>query len=481
MATATATATETDFHLTVWRTAYVTIHIATVTRTGSVIATSSTSRIMKTSDHQTHPTPTLSLTLSSSHPANLTNNTTNKFAPTTRIATNETTETSSPSPSLIATSPALDAVVSASPANNATMPSSPDGMAPEQKRAVVGGLSGTIAGLVIAGLLLFLVLRKRRKKREAHDTDVQSVSEKGESPDWMLPKFSGLVSIVPVGGGGKRDSRTSHVSHARPPSTTTIAVDEDHRMIRMSTRHWPRPFAGGEGEGYRDSVPAGQLRVVNPDLSRPDTPRRNSTDTAASYFRKQSSAFAGFVFNLPRSARQSRMDETPCSRDAPTIKLVDPTLSRQSVVAPSSRSYPSMVSLPMIRQQPPDDPFVARTWQPEGQQHAEASTLPTTTGNARQPVLRPLQIAAGSATKTFSNLSSNLLQSLRPKTSDTSHPTQKAGHISTSTWSSHMSRTSRRSDPFDLDRPSLRGSHMSTNEQDPVTKPGSRFSAYEGT
>ncbi|KAM3413671.1 hypothetical protein BST61_g10364 [Cercospora zeina] len=422
-----ATATETNFDMTVWRTAYVTIHIATVTRTSSIVATSSTSRA-NTSEIQTHPTPTLSLPLSSPAPANLTNP---KFPQTTRIATNQTTETSPPSRSSLATSPTLDA------ANNATMPFNANGMASEQKRAVIGGLSGTIAGLVIAGLIIFLVLRKRRKKREAHDTDTQSISEKGESPDWIVPKLNSLVSIVPVGRRSHRDSRISHVSHVRPPSTTTIAVDEDHRMIRMSTRHWPRPFAVGEGEGYRDSVPAGQLRVVNPDLSRPDTPRRNSTDTAASYFRKQSSAFAGFPINFPRSARQSRIDQTACLRESPTIKVVDHTISRQSVVAPSFKSYQSMVSLPMVRQQPPEDPFVARTWQPEGQK------------TPRQIVLTPLQIA------------SNLLQSFRPKTSG--QPTQKASYISTSTWSSRMSRISRRSDPFDLDRPSLRGSHMSTN------------------
>ncbi|PPJ60077.1 hypothetical protein CBER1_07583 [Cercospora berteroae] len=474
-----ATATETNFDMMVWSTAYVTIHIATVTRATSIMDISATSRA-KTSNNQTHPTPTLSLALTSSRPANLPST---KFPQTTRVSRDDATEPSSPSRTSIAASSTLDAATSASPPNNGTMSSIADGMAPEKRRAVIGGLSGTIVGLVIAGLLIFLVLRKRRKKRETVDTDMQSMSEKGESPDWMLPKFSSLVSAVPVGRGSHRDSRISHVSHVRPPSTTNIAVDEDHRMIRMSTRHWPRPFAMGEGEGYRDSVPVGQLRVVNPDLSRPNTPRRNSTDTAASYFRKQSSAFAGFIFNLPRSARQSRIDETAWSREAPTIKVVDPTLSRQSVVAPSYKSYPSLVSLPMVRQQPPEDPFVARAWQNEGQQTTEQPYAATT---PRRPVLTPIQIAAGSATTTLSNLSSSILQSFRPKTSDqitTPQPMQKASHISTSTWSSRMSRISRRSDPFDLDRPSLRGSHISTIEaqRNPTTMPVSRFSLYEGT
>ena len=441
---AIATATATNVDATVWSTAYVTIYLPTTTQwiTSATVPPGTTS-----SKSSSHRHSTLTVSGNSSEPAN----STISKSPTTWVVPSSTVASSS-GPSTNSTFPSNgnNAVLNAEPTSNATMGGIAEAMPTGRKRAIIGGLSGTIAGLVLIGLIIFLVLRRRRKQQEARDIDEDYMSEKGvHSPP--VHRWAGFAAATPIGRGSPRDS------HNYPASTSQIAVDEDHRIIRMSTRHWSRPYAVGEGEGYREAVPSGQLRVVNPDTTRPSTPRRPSTDTVGSYFRKQQSAFAGFVFSLPRSARQSRTEQTSRAQETPTIAIVDPSLSRECVLGstgtPSFRSYPSMVSLPTIRQQPPEDVFLATL--PEAESPVEDTSLPPEPGT-RRPSLAPLQNVAGSASRTLSHFGHSLLQPFRPKSSNAATPQQKQAHLSSSTYSSRMSR---RSDPFDLDRPSIRGSN----------------------
>lgn len=327
-----------------------------------------------------------------------------------------------------------------------------------QKRAIVGGLSGTIAGLILIGALVCVILRIRRKKPETHPECNDSLSEKSFMPPAFVRTWTGLSNV----SKGTVKQPTEVIRQLSP-----AAVDEDHRMIRMNTRHWPRPFAPGEGVGWRESLPPGQLRVVNPDLSRPVTPRR-SPESAAHFLRRQRSSLSGFVFgvNTPHTSVQSQQ-HPPNQPQIPTITIIDPNLSRECVATyaatPSFRSYPSVSVLPIIVQQPPDDPFytssVASIRIPEEPESTESHKQ---TPRSR-PGLDALQTAAGAAGRTWSHLSSQLLHPLRSRANsgiiNPHTPVQDVRGLSHLSYSSSESRHSRRSDPFDLDQPSIRGSH----------------------
>ncbi|KAF2160619.1 hypothetical protein M409DRAFT_59872 [Zasmidium cellare ATCC 36951] len=321
-----------------------------------------------------------------------------------------------------------------------------DSQSESQKKAVVGGLSGTIAGLIFIGVLICLILRVRRKKHEPKEEPFDAASEKE-----VRPNFFRTWTGITIAGGRDRP----RTAQPRPESTSSVTVDEDHRIIRMNTRHWPRPFAPGAGEGYRDSVPHGQLRVMNPDLSsRPITPRRSS-DTPSSFLRKQRSALTGFVFGAPRSSQsrnsQSRdqQQQHPLAQsDIPTITVVDPTLSRECIApyarTPSFKSYPSINTLPIVRQEPPEDPFVT----------PPNNTQPPPPIHDPHRVRRPSLSSSlhSTATKTWSHL----LHPFRPHTTTTTpiQNVRNASHFSVSTSNSNSNSSYRRSDPFDL---SVRG------------------------
>jgi hypothetical protein len=296
-----------------------------------------------------------------------------------------------------------------------------------QKRAIIGGLSGTIVGLIFMGLLIFIGLRQRRKKfdarRERHLADAASQSEKGIRPG-IVRKWNGLVSALPLSRG------IPGTASSRPSSPWTVTVDEDHRIIRMSTRHWPRPFAPGGGEGYRDSMPPGALRVVNPDPS-------------------------WFRLGTPGSVRSLRTPHPP--HDVPTIAVIDTTSSRSAKPAYartlSDTSYRSDASLPTIHQQPPEDPFLT----PPHSSSIDSNAPSLTPSRLQRPGLAVVQGAAGAASKTCSYIGHQLFQPFRSKSSENvarschSHDSSQ-NHLSVSTESS-----ARRSDPFDLDKASVRG------------------------
>lgn len=495
LATTTA-ATDSDANI-VWSTAYVTVYVPTSTRYISVANTSSSLSPSRSSSEVALSTPSETARFSStpillspgiySGPAKSTSKSPRVVPGSLATSSSD----SGPSKSSATLSlPTDNALLNATSSSNATMGSIAESMPSGQKRAIVGGLSGTIAGLVLIGLLIFLVLRRRRKQQEARDFDEDSVSEKGAYSSDVVQKWGGIATATPIGRGSPRDSQH------RPSSATQIAVDEEHRIIRMSTRHWPRPYAMGEGEGYRESVPTGQLRVVNPDVMRPATPRRPSTETVASYLRRQQSALAAFSFGLPKSARHSRIEQLTRAGQTPstTIALVDPSLSRECVVGtPSFKSFVSLGSLPTIRQHPPEDPFL--TPLPE----CDCDALPplpppSARGTQRRPSATPLQQnPANSTSRTLSQRGYNLLlQPFRPKSSNvpTAQQKQKQTYISSPTDSCPPSscssspsyiRMSGRSDPFDLDHPSVRGSHTTTTMTGAGAGGGGGISLYEGT
>ncbi|EMC95904.1 hypothetical protein BAUCODRAFT_508776 [Baudoinia panamericana UAMH 10762] len=308
------------------------------------------------------------------------------------------------------------------------------------KHAIIGGLCGTVAGLVVLGLLVFFWLTRRRRQQQ-REGDTASDAASG-SPEGSFTEKGLRPSIV-----RKWTELTGKGTPKQPPepgSTSPVTVDEEHHIIRMSVQHWPRPYARGHGEGFRESVGPGQLRVMNPDQSRPQTPRMSS-DTAGSFLRRQRSALAAVLLHGNRSkpSLHSKRDSIPSIPQIPEIQI-DPALSQECIPAniqtPSFRSYPSASSLPVVRQQPPEDPFLTPP---------EESTEVQAQPRKKRPGLTPIQSAAGAAGRTLSNLGS-ALNPFRGRSN-----TATSGRAE-STFSSQPSmRESTFSDPFDLDRPSM--------------------------
>jgi hypothetical protein len=302
------------------------------------------------------------------------------------------------------------------------------------KRAVIGGLCGAIAGLLLVGAFIFCCLRRRRRRKEddASEHYDDGMAEKGLRPA-LKRKWTELT------GRG-----TPKPTPQLPPASSPLTVDEDHHIIRMNTNHWVRPYAQGTGEGYRESMPPGQLRVMNPDISRPVTPR---SDTASSFLRKQRSALAAVLFS--NAASRSRASSNAASLRAPVPEiLIDPALSREciapNVATPSFRSYPSVTSLPLVQQQPPEDPFVTP---PEEKGEPTASIRPS------RPHLTPIQSATSFAGRTRGHIGS-VLNVFRSQ----SHTAESTRSVSS--WESRPSqRGSRYSDPFDLDKASVKESN----------------------
>ena len=232
--------------------------------------------------------------------------------------------------------------------------------------------------------------------------------------------------------------------------SSPVTVDEDHHIIRMNLNHWARPFAMGQGEGFRDSVAPGALRVVNADAPRPTTPRPTTqrSDTAGSFLRKQRTALTTVLLSTNRSRANSKTNVLPGAGPEITI---DPNLSLECVVAPtpSYKPYVSVVTLPVIVQHPPEDPFVTpplETAAPTAEQQ-----------KTRRPGLAPLQSAAGAAGRSLSHIGS-FLNPFRTRP-DAAESVRTFSRHSVSTFASRSSwRGTGSSDPFELDRPSERGS-----------------------
>lgn len=406
---------------TVLRTSFVTVHVPT-----GVLepATSTSASVSSSSTSSTALAFSLSSTTRPSSESSTSRHT------TLPVLVTQSSTSSSPSLTLALQSNAPAA------APSATSSATSQGNHSSHKQAIIGGLSGAAAGLVLIGVLLCFAFRRRKIREE--ETETGSINEKGLRPA-VVRKWTGMT-------GKGTPKPTPRILQPNSP----VTVDEDHHIIRMSTHHWARPFAQGQGEGFRESVAPGQLRVVNPDLSRPTTPRMSS-DTAGSFLKNQRSALAAVLMYANRSRKSSRSNIHQAAGGIPEITF-DPALSRECIApmarTPSFKSYPSINSVQLVSQQPPEDPFVTpplETADPAAQQRP------------RRPSLAPLQSAAGAAGRTLSHIGSFLNPFRTPSHVAASEPT--FSRHSVSTYSSRLSRGDTvLSDPFDLDRPSIRGS-----------------------
>ncbi|RMY71562.1 hypothetical protein D0863_05078 [Hortaea werneckii] len=346
-------------------------------------------------------------------------------------------------------------------ATNQSPSASPEANESPQKNVLIGGLSGAFAGLLLIGVLVAFCIRRRKIRNE----DADSVSEKSNFRPALKRKWTELT--------GKGTPKPT----PQMPHDTPVTVDEDHHIIRMNTAHWARPFAQGQGEGFRESVGQAQLRVVNPDPSRPSTPRISS-ETAGSFLKKQRMALAAVLANAGRSRSTSRLSGQP-GPNVPEI-IVDPALSSECIAHsfynPPTRSTPSPTASSGNRRVsqgsssmglPPETTRSSPSQQRQQQQHQQ---------QPKRPGLSPLQSAGSAAKRTLSHIGS-ILNPFRTPSNTAIEPAGPVAHgsrqhshstqsSSSATWSSSSSRLSSRetitgttySDPFDLDRPSVRGS-----------------------
>jgi hypothetical protein len=360
------------------------------------------------------------------------------------------------------------------------------------KQAIIGVLTGTIAGLMLIGILIAIFVRRRRKHRELDDP---SASESG-NPSLITEK--GIRPTISRKWTEITNRGTPKTPTQFPQSRSPAMVDEEHHIIRMSTHHWPRPFA--HGEGIRDSTGPGQLRVVNPDLSRPGTPRMSTETAAGSFLRKQRYALAAALAGANRSftnlslpsrsrassrsasfpAPQQQMDQhVPPVPPVPDI-TIDPVLSQECMIhpalrTPSYRSYPSLTSLPLVSQQPPEDPFITP---PE---EKELPELP----KPRRPSIAPLQSAAGrtlssfgSALNPFRTKSNVVIESVR------SWSQQTSDSISSRFSSRGATGMERWSNPFDLrldDEEKMAERRMTRSAEHGRLSQTRHMGVYEGT
>ena len=428
------------FDTTVLQTAFVTVYVAqNATTTSSIQPTESACSTCHTSSSSTIESK--SLPSSSGLPSIVTYDpTTASLSSTSSISTNQPLATQA----------------------NSTGPSN-SGAQQSQKHAIVSGLSGSIAGVVFIGLFVCLYLRYRRKRNDADDS---SLNEKCIRPklarNWT--SLTGATSIL------KERALTT-------PSESSVSVDEDHHIIRMNTRHWPRPFAFGEG--YRDSVPPGQLRVTNPDSSRPSTSNKRSSDISSRFLNRQRSPFTGAFVGSNRSS--ASIQSPPRAHGIPTIRI-ERAQSPQSVVistvAPSLKSSMSVKTLPIVKQKPPEDPFLVP---PSESNRSPGWRIPPSNQSIKSKTSSkaPLQTVAGAVGRTLGHLSSLLgpFHSQPTHTSGSVTNVRALSHFSASTLSSRLSR---RSDPFDLDRASLSIPGRAASEFTRYNRTGN-WILYEGT
>ena len=314
------------------------------------------------------------------------------------------------------------------------------------RTAIIGGLAGTIAGLVLIGILICFCLRRRRRKRDNHE----SINEKGLRPV-LASKWSQLTAKKEPTAPPRAMSRSS-------------TPDFDGGLIRVSLDNWPRPFA--HGEGLRESMGPGQLRVTNPDPSRPTTPLpRGSSESIGGFLKQQKSTIAAVLLGANRSRQNSFASSPNKGVNIPAIS-VDPASSTEHVArntpAPSFRSYPSVSTLPVVQSRPPEDPFLTP---PDERDEMSAEARP------RRPSANPVQTVAGAASRTLSHVGS-ALNPFRTK-SNAAESVRSYSRRSVSTFSSA-------GDPFMLDCPSLHA-HSGRTANDFERQPIPEWRVYEGT
>lgn len=258
---------------------------------------------------------------------------------------------------------------------------SPDGSS-EHSAVIAGGMSGSLAGIALIGLLFLFFFRRRKRRLPYRDKDGAAAEPRMSSSSQALP------SAVAAAGAVRRSDRSAILARQGPDPDRLPVID--HNLIHMDLNHWDRPFAHEDPHLRDDGSP---LRLMNPDPT-PTPPvnlRTSSTSISPDagpnnphgFLQRQRSALTAALLSIKRSfssqdvvprhaSDESQLQPSahPSAHPSPlhipdknTNKL---TMPSEAILAgvPASRpisSQSAMSNNTIIRHQVPEDPFVTST------------------------------------------------------------------------------------------------------------------------
>ncbi|KAI5209985.1 hypothetical protein E4T39_00570 [Aureobasidium subglaciale] len=297
----------------------------------------------------------------------------------TTAATTSTTATSS-------TSGAVGAGGSSNGDGGTRGPSlvSPDGSS-KHSAAIAGGMTGSLAGIALIGLLFLFFIRRRKRRIPYQEKDAVS----GE------PRMSSSSQALPYSLAASRTTRLSDRNRDRDnPDSHRTGADRlpviDHNLIHIDVGHWDRPYVH-EDPHVRDN--GSPLRLMNPDPT-PTPPivfRSSSSslspdtapDNSHGFLQRQRSALTAAILSIKRSFSSQDVTHRHASDESYSQPSIHPsahpsplyiqnkntnmlTMPFEAILAgiPDSRpmsSQSAMSNNTIIRHKAPDDPFVTST------------------------------------------------------------------------------------------------------------------------
>ncbi|KAI5270588.1 hypothetical protein E4T47_06020 [Aureobasidium subglaciale] len=250
---------------------------------------------------------------------------------------------------------------------------SPEGSS-NHSAAIAGGMTGSLAGIALIGLLFLFFFRRRKRQIPYQEKDTVSGQPRMSSSSQALPIFL-----------------AAHSNRNRNRDKQDTAADRlpviDHNLIHMDVGHWDRPYVHEDHHLHDNNSP---LRLMNPDPT-PTPPvvfrspsNSLSPDTAPNnphgFLHRQRSALTAAILSIKHSfssqdvPHRHASDESyvqpsthPSAHPSPlhiqnknTNKL---TMPSEAILAGISDSRPmssqsAMSNNTIIRHKAPDDPFV---------------------------------------------------------------------------------------------------------------------------
>jgi hypothetical protein len=282
-----------------------------------------------------------------------------------------------------ATSATTSAVTGNGEKGHGSLLVSPDGSS-RHAAAIAGGMTSSVAGIALIGLLFLFLFRRRKRSLPYHEKDGSAAEPRMSSSSQALP------SAVAAAGATRRSNRSTNLASQRSESDRLPVID--HNLIHMDLEHWDRPFIHEDPRLRDDSSP---LRLMNPDPT-PTPPvvfRSSSTsvspdtgpDNPHKFLQRQRSALTAALLSIKRSFSSQDVrhasDESHLSpsalpsahpsahpsplhiQDKNTNKLTMPSeaiLAGVAVSRPIS-SQSAISRNTIICHQVPDDPFITST------------------------------------------------------------------------------------------------------------------------
>jgi hypothetical protein len=256
----------------------------------------------------------------------------------------------------------------------------------KQSAAVAGGMTGSLAGIMLIGLLFVILFRRRKRPLPYGEKNETAAEPRMSSSSQALP------STVAAAGAMRRSDRSANTALQQTRSDRLPVID--HNLIHMNLEHWDRPFAHDDPHPRDDGSP---LRLMNPDPTpTPPVVFRSSSasispDTAPDnphrFLQRQRSALTAALLSIKRSFSSQDVvprhasDESylqpsaypsahPSAHPSP-LHVQDKnknklTMPSEAILAGITVSRPissqsAISNNTIIRHQVPDDPFVTST------------------------------------------------------------------------------------------------------------------------